>query len=77
MLDGFFKQYQVHDCMQLVIVLQGISKCLLELFPVGDLRGWSHETINFWSCDNGNLCLKESYENKSTQITPPKKDVNN
>lgn len=34
MLDSFFKQYQVHDSMQLIIMLQCISQCLLEFLPV-------------------------------------------
>lgn len=34
MLDSFFKQYQVHDSVQLIIMLQSISQCLLEFLPV-------------------------------------------
>lgn len=34
MLDGFFKQYQVHDSVQLIIMLQSIGQHLLEFLPV-------------------------------------------
>lgn len=34
MLDSFFKQHQVHDSMQLIIMLQSISQGLLEFLPV-------------------------------------------
>lgn len=33
-LDGFFKQHQVHDSVQLIIMLQSISESLLEFLPV-------------------------------------------
>lgn len=39
MLDGFFKQHQVHDSVQLIIMLQSISQRLLEFLPVCSLTG--------------------------------------
>lgn len=34
MLDSFLKQHQVHDSVQLIIMLQSVRQRLLELLPV-------------------------------------------
>lgn len=37
-LHGLLKQHQVHVGVQLIVVLQRISQCFLQLLPVTDLR---------------------------------------
>lgn len=37
-LHGFFKQHQIHDWVQLIVVLEGIHQCLLKLLQVSHLR---------------------------------------